>query len=78
MTYTDKAQYIGEWKNDLKHGRGKLIYASGGGSWEGEWREGKKQGRGVHTDEKGIAKEGYWRKGMRIRWIQDNKAKSAR
>jgi hypothetical protein len=38
MTYPYGQEYIGEWKNDKKHGQGALIY-SGGRLEEGVWKD---------------------------------------
>ncbi len=37
-TYTHGAQYVGEWKDNLRHGQGTLTYADGD-QLEGIWEE---------------------------------------
>ena len=43
--------YTGQFKNDMWHGKGKVIYAkqagtSSSGSYDGEWQENKRHGIG--------------------------------
>ena len=35
-----RATYVGQWKNDKKHGLGKYILASGEVAHDGEWENG--------------------------------------
>ena len=37
--FSNGAKYNGELKNDLPHGKGKIIF-SDGSQYEGEWKEG--------------------------------------
>ena len=38
MNYKNGDKYIGEWKNDLKDGKGKMIYKDNS-EFDGEWKE---------------------------------------
>jgi hypothetical protein len=38
--------YVGEEKNGVPHGKGKMVYANGD-VYEGEWFDGKKNGQGI-------------------------------
>lgn len=46
--------YEGEWLRDLRHGHGKMTYASGKGTYEGSWVEGVRHGHGVLQDSNGV------------------------
>ena len=41
FTWTDGTQYIGQFKNDVPHGRGKTVSANGSVLQEGFWANGK-------------------------------------
>ena len=43
--YPADSYYLGQYKNNLRHGRGKCSFASGS-FYEGEWYEDKPHGRG--------------------------------
>jgi hypothetical protein len=43
--YSD-GEYDGEWRNGMRHGRGKEVWADDT-TYEGEWSEDRKHGRGV-------------------------------
>ncbi len=47
-TYSSRAVYEGEWRGNLKDGRG-VYYFPKGGVYEGEWRGGERDGIGVQT-----------------------------
>ena len=38
--------YIGEYKNNLRHGKGTDYYSNGNINYEGEYSNGKKEGNG--------------------------------
>jgi len=45
-------QYVGEWKNGLKHGHGSLCQPytdTKHGQYVGEWKDGKEHGQGTLT-----------------------------
>ena len=71
-------EYEGEYKNDLKHGIGKMIYKpktelkEGGEvkedrkeSYYGYWEEGRRNGEGVYTYEDGDIYSGNWKNNKR-------------
>lgn len=53
-----KEDYVGEFKNDLFHGKGKLAY-SNGDSYEGDFVEGEKHGKGVFWVKSRYPQPGY-------------------
>jgi len=56
------AQYVGEWKKSMQHGRGRLDDADG--SWyQGEWSEGLPHGRGQMLTPDGKLLKGDWNRG---------------
>lgn len=56
--------YTGEFKHNKKHGKGKMIYSSGG-TYEGEWKEGFRDGKGILTKQDGDVYQGEWKCGLR-------------
>ena len=47
-TYGDGSRYVGEFKDDKRHGRGVFSYFSGD-RYDGEWVEDKRHGQGTLT-----------------------------
>ena len=45
-TKNNKDRYIGEWKNDLYHGKGVYFYDKGD-RYEGDFQFGTKEGKGI-------------------------------
>jgi len=61
-TYTDAigSEYVGEWKDGKKHGKGTHTYADG--SWYvGEWKDNKKHGQGIYRYAIGSKYVGEWK-----------------
>jgi len=56
----DKGVYVGEKKDDNRHGQGTLTF-SDGSSYEGEYRDDKKHGQGTYTHSDGSSFEGEYR-----------------
>ena len=52
--------YVGEWKNDLKHGKGTYTYPSGD-TYIGEFKDNVFNGQGVKTYTDGTVEEGIWK-----------------
>lgn len=52
----------GEWRNNLKEGRG-VYHFPKGGVYEGEWRCGAMAGVGVRTISSGQVRAGFWQDG---------------
>ena len=46
-------KYVGEWKDDKKHGQGTYTFGNesqwAGGKYVGEWKDDKKHGQGAYT-----------------------------
>uniref|UniRef100_D6RGA7 MORN repeat-containing protein 3 n=1 Tax=Mus musculus TaxID=10090 RepID=D6RGA7_MOUSE len=38
--------YVGEWKGNLKHGKGTQVWKKSGAVYEGDWKFGKRDGYG--------------------------------
>ena len=59
FTYASGAKYVGEYKDDKKHGKGTFTWANGD-RYEGEYKDGKKHGKGTYTYGSGKVKSGIW------------------
>jgi len=59
FTSDDGSKYTGEWKDDIQHGKGEMIRASGK-VYNGDFVEGKRHGYGVCKFPDGSKYEGYW------------------
>jgi hypothetical protein len=49
--YAEGDTYEGDWKNDKRHGKGKVTYVSDGRiseSYDGDWFEGRMHGQGSY------------------------------
>ena len=44
--YSDGTKYEGEWKNNMRSGKGKMTYKNNS-VYEGNWRNNKKDGIGI-------------------------------
>ncbi|MBQ4584799.1 MAG: hypothetical protein IJA82_01170 [Clostridia bacterium] len=51
--------YEGEWKNDMRHGKGKILWENGD-TYEGEWKNDEPCGKGKLTSPNGDVCEGYF------------------
>ena len=71
----DGRVYVGAYKNDKKHGFGKYSWADGR-KYIGYWENGKQNGYGKYickNDNNIITSQiGFWNKGKRIYWLNDN------
>tara|TARA_B100002019_G_C21219570_1_gene573941 strand:- start:767 stop:1291 length:525 start_codon:yes stop_codon:yes gene_type:complete len=47
-TWAEGDQYVGEWKDDKRHGQGTYTWADGD-QYVGEYKDGKKHGQGTYT-----------------------------
>ena len=54
--YDDGEWYIGDFKNDTRHGQGTCIYQSGE-KYVGEWKENFKNGKGIEFKADGSQKK---------------------
>ncbi|XP_027422643.1 MORN repeat-containing protein 3 isoform X1 [Bos indicus x Bos taurus] len=60
--------YVGEWKDNVKHGKGTQVWKKNGAIYEGDWKSGKRDGYGTLSlpdQETGKYKRAYsgWWKG---------------
>ena len=56
----DGEKYVGEWKDDKKHGQGTLTFSSGE-KYVGEWKDDKRNGQGTNTFPSGQKYVGEWK-----------------
>jgi hypothetical protein len=49
MTWADGKQYIGDFEDDKKHGKGKFLWKDGR-EYDGGWLRGKQHGTGSYTN----------------------------
>ncbi|MDB9871179.1 hypothetical protein OAD33_08900, partial [Alphaproteobacteria bacterium] len=55
FTWTNGDRYIGDWKENIRHGQGTYTWANGN-KYVGEWQDNKKHGQGTITWEKSGSK----------------------
>jgi hypothetical protein len=58
---SDGSEYVGEWKDDKRDGRGKCTLP-GGGMFDGVWSQDIRHGLGTFTYPNGDIFEGEWKK----------------
>lgn len=58
--YNAGEKYAGETKNDVPHGKGKMIW-SDGRRYDGEWKYGDRHGKGTYRWPGGEVYSGHWR-----------------
>lgn len=68
--YSSGAVYQGNFLNDLRHGKGKIVFHGGSSieeSYEGDWVEDGWHGHGIYRyrNDEGTVYEGDWVKGVR-------------
>lgn len=64
MTYEDGKIYEGEWKDNKRHGNGKLVFPNGA-SYEGEWKDDEIEGYGTVLWQDGGKYVGYFEDSQR-------------
>ena len=64
MLYAGGDVYIGQWRRDMKHGRGCLRFAAGG-VYQGGFRVGAMEGQGVYCFADGARYEGQYKAGKK-------------
>ena len=57
--------YIGEWKNGLRNGKGKLYYNNGNLQYEGDFVNDKFEGNGKYISKNGKYYIGEWKNGLK-------------
>lgn len=67
FTWPDGRKYVGDYKNDMKHGIGTFTWQDGR-VYHGDWEDGKQHGHG-HYIKDGKKREGLWKHGKRIEWL---------
>ena len=55
-------EYVGEYKDGKKHGKGRYTW-SDGGIYIGNWKDGKEHGHGTYTSPVGTKYVGEWKEG---------------
>ena len=63
--FFSNGKYIGQIKNGLPHGQGKLYYAHGG-IYDGDWNEGERHGVGYYTYSDGRKSCGMYQRGKKF------------
>ena len=61
---TNGGKYVGEWHNNLKHGKGEMLY-SNKELYDGDWSEGKRNGFGTLSKLDKKIYVGGWKEDMR-------------
>jgi len=64
----DGGSYKGEFKNDLRDGKG-LFRQPDGKSYDGDWKSDKQDGIGIFTDDEGRQRKSKWSKGEFTKWL---------
>ncbi|XP_037000258.2 MORN repeat-containing protein 3 [Artibeus jamaicensis] len=63
--------YVGEWKDNMKHGKGTQIWKKTGAVYEGDWKSGKRDGYGTlslpdpETGKNRRVYSGWWKGGKK-------------
>ena len=63
FTFTSGNEYVGEWKDDKRHGHGASTFVDGG-QHVGEYKDGKPNGHGTYTWADGDQYVGEYKDGM--------------
>lgn len=69
-SYPDGATYTGEWKGQMRHGKG-VWRRPDGMVYEGEWKDDKPDGRGSLTYPDGRVQQGQWKAGKFVGEIRE-------
>ncbi len=68
--YQNGSIYDGDWRDNKKHGRGRMIEGDGRSIYNGEWENDLKHGRGTFIQKGTYIIEGVWNKGSLIEMTQ--------
>ena len=63
--WEDGKYYIGQWKNDLFHGKGTMYYSNGKIKYEGDWINDAEEGNGKYICENGEYYIGLFKNGLK-------------
>ena len=63
-TWSNGEKYVGEWKDNERHGQGTLTW-SDGDKYVGEWKDDKRSGQGTNTWASGSKYVGEYKDGKR-------------
>ena len=67
FTWADGEKYVGEWKDDKRHGQGTYIFGPNsewaGDKYVGMFNDSKRNGQGTYTHTDGTVEEGVWKDG---------------
>jgi len=63
FTYANGDKYVGEWKDDKRHGQGTYTWPNQG-QHVGEYKDGNRHGQGTHTFPDGDQYVGEYKDGM--------------
>lgn len=66
INYENEGQYIGEIKNGLRHGKGKMTYDNGN-IYSGDWMNDVFHGKGTYQKTNGQSSSGDWENGYLIK-----------
>ena len=66
INFENEGQYIGEIKNGLRHGKGKMTYENGN-IYSGDWIDDVFHGKGTYLKPNGQSMSGDWENGYLIR-----------
>jgi hypothetical protein len=59
--YLDGSIYEGDWRENRKHGKGRLIEVDGFTIYTGEWDNDIKHGKGIFSQKDTCLIEGVWK-----------------
>ena len=65
IIFHDGIYYIGQFKDNLRNGKGILYYKNGNILYEGEFVNGKREGQGKYFDEFGTYYDGQWKNNLK-------------
>ena len=62
ITYPNGIKYVGEFKDDKRHGQGRYTFKNGDeyDEYIGEWKDGKMHGKGTYLHDDGTLLKGIF------------------
>ena len=70
--HADKRLYVGDFKDDMKHGEG-ILHWPNGRKYEGTFSRNRMHGLGLWTETDGSIRRGEWLHGKRVQWLEELK-----